>query len=55
MYYDAQTLSVDERTLVTVVKRAIGLAITTLPLSSLTAATHCRTEPASKQVDDLIT
>lgn len=47
-----ETLSVhlvDESTLKMVVKRAICLATTTLPLSSLTTATQCRTEPASNQ------
>jgi len=49
MYCNAQALSVDERTLITAVKRAVGLAITTLPLSPLTTVTHCTTEPPSNQ------
>ena len=51
MYDDAlQAQSFDECTLETVVKRAIGLAVTTLSLSPLTTATHCKTQPASNQV-----
>jgi len=42
--------AVDECTLERVVKRAIGLAVTTLSLSPLTTATHCKTQPASNQV-----
>ena len=48
--YATQLHAVDECTLERVVKRAIGLAVTTLSLSPLTTATHCKTQPASKQV-----